>query len=113
MKHKLLVLAVILLGGCNTTEQTSQQLFDNTLDNELTKAVAAQDYRLYATSGRRVLIPGLNNEEMAVGKQRCGIKFMKDVGDVIKSASQRELRKETVRYMTSYNLRMVKLCKSK
>lgn len=74
-------------------------------------AAQQNDFRLLATSGRSITIPGLSEEEAAYANKNCGVKLLPSMGDVIKSPEQREQRKKTLAHMKKYNQEMIKMCK--
>ncbi len=82
----------------------------NKVDQAIELAIANQDFRLYVTSGRRVTFPGINNDELDHVKDRCGVKYLSNTGDVITSEQQRAERKSTIDFMARYNKKMLLLC---
>ena len=97
--------------GCSTAqgEKVNTSVLTH-LDKEIEQAIANNDFRLYGTSGRRLTIPSINNDKVDSIKERCGIKFLPNTGDVIKSEEQRAERKKNIEYLELYNERMLTLC---
>ena len=81
------------------------------IKEQVLAAAKKNDFRLLATSGRSISIPGLSAEEAEYANKNCGVKLLPSMGDVIKSKKQREQRKETYQHMQAYNKEMIKLCK--
>ena len=113
---KLLVFNIFLLlvSACSYSENKqvviSSPFEDITVEQAIANAIASKDFRLYATSGRRITLPGIAESEFTALKTQCGVKFTEGTGDVIRSASQREQRTQVVHYMTSFNVLMKALC---
>lgn len=98
------------------TEQASSGIKASTNEqlsivDKVELAAKNNDFRLLATSGRSVSIPGLSAEDVEFGNKNCGIKLLPSMGDVIRSDEQRAQRKKTLEYMKSYNKEMIKRCK--
>ncbi len=109
-------------------EQEKLTTFDRKVYTAVELAVAEQDLRLLATSGRRTTFPGIDQQGYDFVNKHCGKKFMVGTGDVlsldspeesdspdksVKSLSiedQREQRKQQVQFMSAYNVRMFVLC---
>jgi len=83
------------------------------IDEEVEKALSQSDYRLYATSGRRIVYPGIVSEKFNKVMEQCGRKFMADTGDVIRSEQQKMDRKQKLAYMALFNKRMIVNCFNK
>jgi hypothetical protein len=92
------------------SEKAMVEESDLILKNELANALLNKDFRLYATSGRRVTFPGVLVEDTEFVNRYCGKKFMANTGDVIRSEEQKTLRKQRVKYAKKYNQLMLKYC---
>lgn len=98
------------LGCSNAQDEPNNITRSGGVNQSVNAAVANKDYRLYATSGRRITFPGIKNSEYVVVEESCGKKYYPKTGDVISSEAEREQRKKTIDYMTSYNQKMFKVC---
>lgn len=94
-------------GDRNTNIGTTiaQQLHD-----ELKQAKAAQDFRLYATKGRRIIIPGLTKSQLIQAKESCGLKYIVDSGDVLRSTADKEKYLSSYKFAIAYNKTMFIYC---
>ncbi len=113
MKYSWLLLLFLLLVACH--HPSSSYTENNTksaVELELEQATANKDFRLYATSGRRLTVPGVTENDKASLISQCGRKFMSGTGDVLKSEQARTERKFKIVYMTTYNLKMTMVCRS-
>ncbi len=69
-----------------------------------------KDYRLWATSGRNVGLPGINANNFTTLIELCGKKYNPETGDVITSQEQRLVRKQQIEFMRQYNKKMLMVC---
>ncbi|KID56137.1 hypothetical protein JF50_17780 [Pseudoalteromonas luteoviolacea] len=94
--------------------QTDSSVNDNT--TEVSEAVALalkdKDYRLFATTGRRPILPGLEKMAFSTLKAKCGVKYLSDAGDVLKSEQDKQQRLERYEYAKAYNIQMYAKCKA-
>ena len=97
-----------------TSDISKKQELEQTLSDSVTvaveQAIANNDYRLFHSKGRRIVIPGLEHLELPLLKSQCGIKPMAVSGDVIKNAEQRVQRKAHYTHAKLFNQKMYKLC---
>ena len=131
MKVFISILLVLLSTGC--TSETTVNVVDNTEDiakqstlnqadsdplsiEKLHEAIALakqnKDYRLLATSGRSVSIPGVDGSNFRTLIELCGKNYSAGAGDVITSQEQRLARKKLVDYMRQYNEQMLVICQN-
>lgn len=80
------------------------------LNENIKKAQSKGDYKLYATSGRRLVFPGIDSTQFDAVLKRCGKKYMPNTGDVIKSEAEKALRAKNFQYMVLFNQRMIVDC---
>ena len=80
------------------------------LNDNIEEAQAQGDYRLYATSGRRLVFPGIDNSQFEEVIKRCGKKYMPNTGDVVKSTEEKNERAKNFKYMSLFNKRMIVDC---
>ncbi len=85
----------------------------NKIDADVAMAISNNDYRLLATSGRRITFPGISNDDFDFAEKNCGKNILASMGDVVKSDEQRAARTEKLKYMKAYNQAMFKICQSK
>jgi len=101
-----------IVSGCShSQEHKVNSVSLSNLAIEIESAIANKDFRLYATSGRRVTIPSTSSAEFTEVKSACGLKYLANTGDVIKSEEQRSLRKVNIDYMIAYNKKMLLICR--
>lgn len=113
MKSHLL-LACILLSACHAQQQPEQKSKPMTdVEKAVKRAVDSQDFRFYATQQRRIVYPGLDEQEHSALIKACGHKFMLGTGDVLKSQGQRQARKQQVDFAAAYNQAMLKMCQKR
>lgn len=107
MKKLCLILCVFsCLFGCNSPIKQD-------VDQHIKTAQVSGDYRLYASSGRRLIFPGIDSEKFDVVIKKCGKKYMAHTGDVITSQKQKLIRKQNIEYMILFNKRMIVDCFNK
>jgi hypothetical protein len=92
------------------SEKTMMNDLEIKVKDELTHALLNKDFRLYATSGRRITFPGVLVEDTEFVNRYCGKKFMASTGDVIRSEEQKTLRKQSVEYAKKYNQLILEYC---
>jgi len=114
LKYLLLVLLSTPLFACHFYNSSdSENKVEFAVELALDKAIANKDFRFFATSGRRITLPGVIENEKELLISQCGVKFMPDTGDVLKSEQQRMERKLKVVYMTEYNQRIMRSCRKR
>jgi len=98
----------------NTIEKQTLSAEESTikkqLNVELDKAKAANDFRLYAAKGRRIIIPGLVETQFSKAKKYCGIQYIAGMGDVIRKAEDKEKYRIKYMYASEYNKAMYVYC---
>lgn len=124
MKFITLMLPALLCISCasvttpkttklNVSEPIEMQLNKaelESLNEALTLAKKQKDFRLMATSGRSITIPGVKSSDYQAMIELCGTKYSSGTGDVITSENQRAERKKLVNYMKKYNEQILILC---
>jgi len=114
LKVMMLACLCLSLGACNSASSEDDTLsvssFNKEIDKEIREALLQGDYRLYASSGRRTVYPGIGNEEFEKVRKHCGHKFMKHTGDVIRTEQQIIARKQKLAFMAVFNKRMIVNC---
>lgn len=100
----------MLLGGCYSANKQEENVQSLILEDNIRKAQSKGDYRLYATSGRRLAFPGLDSSQFNEVIRRCGKKYFPNMGDVIKSDLEKSARAKNFQYMALFNKRMVVDC---
>ncbi|NQY65422.1 MAG: hypothetical protein HRT38_17230 [Alteromonadaceae bacterium] len=106
--------SVVLIFGCNEKEGNDVKETgvseDARLENALKQAKLQQDYRLFALKGRRVTLPGIENKQMENAKLACGIKYLKNTGDVLENEQDRERRRLDFQFAEEFNQIVYPLC---
>ncbi|MGB0898937.1 MAG: hypothetical protein ACPGSN_06770 [Psychrobium sp.] len=111
MKSLLIVCsAITLVTGCNSGVKQEANVQSLILNDNIKKAQSQGDYRLYATSGRRLVFPGIDNSKFEEVIKRCGKKYMPNMGDVVKSTEEKNERAKNFQYMSLFNKRMIVDC---
>jgi len=100
------------LGCSNAQEKPNKQNLLVAVEQAAEVAVSNKDFRLYATSGRRITFPGVDNSDYRFVEEVCGKKHFSNTGDVISSEEQREQRKNNINYMKMYNQKVLKECRN-
>jgi len=80
------------------------------LTTALAQAKKNNDSRLYATKGRRVVIVGIDQEHFEQAKKLCGIKFLAESGDVLKSEQDKVARRANFQFAQAYNQIIIREC---
>ena len=110
--RKLTIVLTTLLAACasNSPDTLATETLQQRIQREFHQALAAKDYRLYAFSGRRVILPGLSAEQMRLGQAQCGTKFMPGSGDVLSNEQQKTERRDKFNFASGYNQLMLEFC---
>ncbi|MCJ8320543.1 MAG: hypothetical protein MJK12_12970 [Colwellia sp.] len=103
---------VTSLGCSNAQEEPNEFTPLGIVEQDAKSAVNKKDFRLYATSGRRITFPGIDNNEYIFVEEVCGKKYFPQTGDVINSEQQRKQRKMNINYMEVYNKKMLVVCRN-
>ncbi|KZN65888.1 hypothetical protein [Pseudoalteromonas luteoviolacea] len=98
------------LSGC-ADQQKHDSLELVRLKSDIAQAKAEQDYRFLVFASRRLVIPGFEDEDVKSLKAQCGIRYWKNEGDVIYSATTRESRSAKYEYASKYNKAVYAQCK--
>ena len=85
----------------------------NRVEKALSDAIATKDFRLYGLSGRRIILPGLENKNIKEIKKRCGIRLLSGTGDVLKNNQDRENRRLNYQFAVKINEKLYALCLKK
>jgi len=67
------------------------------------KAVESGDLRFLAIATRGLNIPGLDQNKMELYRKKCGISFIKGIGDVIKDKNDLRKHKLAREFAENYN----------
>lgn len=115
--YTALLLFSLVACGQSTVQQTPSkpEPRDNNINKVRTaveQALKKRDYRFYATSGRALAFPGLNQDSDARLIAQCGHKFTPNTGDVLKSEADKHHRKNQVAFAKAYNQLMLEHCRS-
>ena len=121
----MLMLSLLML-GCNNGAETSAESAENSetlssenviknslvskVDQTVNDAISSQDYRLYAMTGRRVVLPGFESKSIEEIKKRCGIKLLSGTGDVLKNSQDRSNRRLNYQFALKVNQKIYPLC---
>lgn len=81
------------------------------VQQQLVEAMAAGDYRLWISGGRRPVMPGIDPGEFDAIKQRCGTKLLADTGDVRGDDAQYQRRQQAIEFAKDYNQQILRLCR--
>lgn len=102
------------LVGCAYTAQPMESSAHKTSQREMTKqielAVEKNDYRLLALASRRLVFPGLEQEDTAKLKKMCGVRYVDKSPDIIKSIEEKQKRRDAYAFAKSFNQAMLKHC---
>ena len=112
-KWILLIAGAVVFSACSSTpEKDSLAWFaDNVPLLAVEKAVAVQDYRVYAYARRAIVIPSKRFVSVSDVKRYCGLNIVKTLGDVLpKDKALRELRREAEDFIKVYNREMLAHC---
>ena len=117
MKFTLLLsvlLSFFLITGCNEKKENAVKENNVTQETRLESAIKQakleKDYRLFATKGRRVTLPGIDNEQFENAKSTCGIKHLKNSGDVLRNEQDKENRRLNFQFAKEFNQVIYSLC---
>jgi len=77
------------------------------------KSKEKRDYRLLAMKGRRITLPGFEGQNVNEISQRCGIKLMKNTGDVLKNDEDKENRRLKYQFALNFNQIIFAICNDK
>jgi hypothetical protein len=80
------------------------------LSAALAQAKANNDLRLFATKGRRLVIPGIEVQQYEKIKSRCGVKYIENSGDVLKDQQDKNRRRQNYQFAVDYNQKIITLC---
>lgn len=111
----LLCTAILFTSACSISKNQQQGSHLNgdlpmQVNQALTQAINKQDYRLFHTKGRRIILPGLEQYSLTRLKERCGIKAIPTSTDVLKTEEQKQQRKATYDFAKQYNQHIYPLC---
>ncbi|MCF6439224.1 hypothetical protein L1077_07270 [Pseudoalteromonas luteoviolacea] len=112
-----LMLSAWLLAGCadgygeHQNESTTDMTLQKDVSDAIARAVEDKDFRLYATTGRRPVFPGLEQFDFDELKVSCGLKYLPSTGDVIKSEQDKLQRLKQYEFAKRYNLKIYARCK--
>jgi len=111
---KVIIFFITLSLGCTNASEDSKELtILKNVEQEIKSAASNKDFRLYATSGRRITFPGINNDDYMYVEKNCGKKYFPKTGDVISSEEQRIERKKKIDYIKAYNFKMLIACRNR
>ncbi|WP_281560227.1 hypothetical protein [Thalassomonas sp. RHCl1] len=114
MKSLIVILFVGLLSGCSKSNVAGPvEKAQSNVAQAIEQALKNQDFRLYASTGRSLVLPGISGAGRKKALALCGHKPMKGTGDVIKQEKQRGEMKKKFAFMAEYNRRMLEICQQK
>lgn len=118
MKCLILLFVFNILFACshtNTNTDINRPVMkqQSALDIAVESAIKSDDFRLYGTTGRKMVLPGISGVEQNKALTLCGYKLMKGTGDVIKSEEQRASLQETFVFMSEYNRQILAICQQR
>ena len=73
-------------------------------------AIKHNDYRLLGFAGRGFNLPGIDVAQSQDYSDKCGVRYFKDFGDVIRDREQIEQRKKAKQYAIDYNKVILTSC---
>ena len=80
------------------------------MTKQIEQAVERNDYRLLALASRRLVFPGLEQEDTAKLKKMCGVRYVDNSTDIIKSTEDKQKRRDAYALAKSFNQAMLKHC---
>lgn len=114
MKVSLLFLSVLMLSACRSDIDTKQlSETEKGIALKVRAAVASEEFELLAFSGRRTVIPGLEQYDVEALTSQCGIKYVENSGDVIRGQQQKSDRSALYERTSKYNIMMYQYCTNK
>lgn len=102
--------AILCIAGCNSGVKPDANVQSVILNDNIREAQSRGDYRLYATSGRRLVFPGIDNSQFEKVMKRCGKKYLPTMGDVVRTTLEKNERTKNFQYMSLFNKRMIVDC---
>ncbi|MDK1288356.1 hypothetical protein [Pseudoalteromonas umbrosa] len=97
--------------GKHREELSTEMKVQKDVSDAIEHAVEKNDFRLYATTGRRPVFPGLEQLDFEELKSLCGLKYLPSSGDVIKSEQAKQQRLKQYEFAKSYNLKIYARCR--
>lgn len=114
MKFLILIFFVLFLSGCSKNKVAGPvDKAQTEVERAIEQALNKHDFRLYASTGRNLILPGISGGGRKKALALCGHKPMKGSGDVIKQEKQRGEMKKKFAFMAEYNRRMLAICQQK
>ncbi len=117
------ILCMLAISGCNVgQEQIAQHHSANEhsanknaatstiVEQKIAAALSQQDFRLYQSAGRRVVVPGFEKENIKPIKLICGLKVIPGSSDVLKSAQDKKAQRMRYQFAKQFNLVMFEHC---
>ncbi len=101
---------ILCIAGCNSGVKPEANIQSVILNDNIKEAHSQGDYRLYATSGRRLVFPGIDSSQFKDVIKRCGKKYLPKMGDVVKTTLEKNERTKNFQYMSLFNKRMIVDC---
>lgn len=80
-------------------------------ENDAAFALKNNDYRLLAFALRATNVPGIKPEQVQAYHKQCGLRFLKNFGDVFRSAEDLKRMKQAREYALRYNAVITSECK--
>jgi len=108
----------LIMSACNNEVPTSNTAVKEApkvnklsrVEQAISEAISTKDYRLYGLAGRRIILPGLESENIKDIKKRCGVRLLSGTGDVLKNSQDRESRRENYQFAAKINKKLYVLC---
>jgi len=114
MKALIAILLLCFLSACSKQKMAGPaSKAQSEVARAVEQALKNQDVRLYATTGRSLVLPGISGAERSKALALCGYKLMKGTGDVLKQEKQRGELKKRFAFMADYNRRMLAICRQR
>ena len=118
MRYVAFIMLYACLAGCMSTGQermknesgSAEHSAKAAIINDVEQAIAEKEYRLWASAGRQVRVPGIAIEHQEHAMKVCGYRFMPAMTDVIRNDKERAERAAKHEYMATYNQYMLKHC---
>ncbi|MFY8299632.1 hypothetical protein AAEU28_12765 [Pseudoalteromonas sp. SS15] len=110
--------SIALLAGClvgcaytaQPTQASAQQSSQREITKQIKQALEKNDYRLLALASRRLVFPGLEQEDSATLKTICGVRYVDNSTDIIKNTEDKQKRRDAYAFAKSFNLAILKHC---
>ncbi|NOQ87585.1 MAG: hypothetical protein GQ550_01550 [Gammaproteobacteria bacterium] len=79
-------------------------------ENDAKIAITHNDLRLLGFAGKGFNIPGIDSAQSQNYRDKCGVRYFKEFGDVIRNRDQLEQMKKAKEYAVEYNRVILNSC---